>query len=120
MAYGTKSLKLSSGHAIEIPNVVRKMIASRLVDLYCRYCQETVFDPIRRSTLFSTLQVCKREQTGKDKAKKGARNGVKKNKQKEGLPKEGKEDLRWWVMHVRKKTVGWKDGRAKGKDKGLI
>ena len=62
VAYGAKSLKLSSGDTIEIPNVVRTVIVSRLVDLYRRYCQETAFEPLGRSTLFSILQVRKREQ----------------------------------------------------------
>ena len=62
VAYWTKSLKLSSGDTIEIPNVVRTVIVSRLVDLYRRYCQETAFEPLGRSTLFRILQVRKREQ----------------------------------------------------------
>lgn len=33
VAYGTKKLKLSDGDTLEIPNVVRTVIASRLVQL---------------------------------------------------------------------------------------
>ena len=60
VAYGTKSLKLSSGESIEIPNVVRTVIVSRLVNLYRRYCQESAFDPLGKTTLFSILQVRKK------------------------------------------------------------
>ena len=56
ISYGTKTLKLSNGEKIEIPNVVRTVIASRIVDLYQQYCQETGFLSIGRSTLFSILQ----------------------------------------------------------------
>ena len=38
VAYGTKKLKLSDGDTLEIPNVVRTVIASRLVQLYTSYC----------------------------------------------------------------------------------
>ena len=57
VAYGTKTLKLSNGEKMEIPNVVRTVIASRIVDLYQQYCQETGFLSLGRSTLFSILQV---------------------------------------------------------------
>ncbi|PFX18173.1 hypothetical protein AWC38_SpisGene17466 [Stylophora pistillata] len=43
VAYVTKTLKLLNGEKMEIPNVVRTVIASRIVDLYQQYCQETGF-----------------------------------------------------------------------------
>ena len=68
VAYGTKTLKLSNGDLIEIPNVVRTVIVSRRVDLYHRYCQETAFEPLGRSTLFSILQVgCKSRERQREK-----------------------------------------------------
>ena len=45
------------GDTLEIPNVVRTVIASRLVQLYTSYCSETGFEPLGRSTLFNILQV---------------------------------------------------------------
>jgi len=57
VAYGTKTLKLSDGEKIEIPSVVRTIIASRLVQLYQSYCNELGFTPLGRSTLFSILKV---------------------------------------------------------------
>ena len=58
VAYGTKKLKLSSGEKIEIPNVVKTVISSRLIQLYQTYCEETSFKPLGRSTLFNILKVC--------------------------------------------------------------
>lgn len=57
VAYGTKTLKLSSGEKIEIPNVVRTVISTRLIQLYLTYCVETSFKPLGRSTLFNILKV---------------------------------------------------------------
>ena len=57
VAYGTRSLKLSNGTKIEIPDVIRTVISSRLVCLYQTYCREVDFVPLGRSTLFSILQV---------------------------------------------------------------
>lgn len=57
VAYGTKTLKLSSGEKIDIPNVVRTVISSRLIQLYLTYCIETSFKSLGRSTLFSILKV---------------------------------------------------------------
>ncbi len=57
VAYGTKKLKLSHGDIIEIPNVIRTVIASRLVQLHFHHCSESGFQPLGKSTLFSILQV---------------------------------------------------------------
>ena len=57
VAYGTKTLKLSNGEKIDIPNVVRTVIASRLIHLYQAYCAESGFEPLSRSTLFNMLKV---------------------------------------------------------------
>ena len=57
VAYRMKTLKLSSGENVEIPNVVRTVISSRLVQLYLSYCTESSFEPLGRSTLFSIIKV---------------------------------------------------------------
>ena len=56
VACGTKTLKLSNGEKMEIPNVVRTAISSRLIHLYHTYCMETNFKPLGRSTLFNILK----------------------------------------------------------------
>ena len=45
------------GDTLEIPSVVRTVIASRLVQLYTLYCSETGFQPLGRLTLFNILKV---------------------------------------------------------------
>ena len=57
VAYGTKKLKLTSGEEIEIPNVVRTVIGSRLIQLYQIYCKDFSFTTLGRSTLFNILKV---------------------------------------------------------------
>ena len=57
VAYGTRTLKLSNGEKIEIPNVVRTVISSRLIQLYQTYCVEASFKPLGRTTLFNILKV---------------------------------------------------------------
>ena len=57
VAYGTKTLKLSHGAKLEIPNVVRSVISSRIIDLYLAYCTETGFSALKRTSLYSILQV---------------------------------------------------------------
>lgn len=57
VAYGTRKLKLSSGEEIEIPNMVRTVINSRMVKLYKSYCNETNFTPLGQSTLLAILKV---------------------------------------------------------------
>ena len=48
VAYGTKTLKLSNGEKIDIPNVIRTVIASRRIHLYPAYCAESGFEPLTR------------------------------------------------------------------------
>lgn len=57
VAYGTKTLRLSDGETIEIPNVVRTVVPSRLTNLYQSYCAESGFEPMGRSTLLNILKV---------------------------------------------------------------
>ncbi|XP_064621124.1 uncharacterized protein LOC135484023 [Lineus longissimus] len=58
VAYGTRTMKLSHGEKLEIQNVVRTTIVSRLIQLYLAYCEEIGFQPLKRSSLFSIIQVC--------------------------------------------------------------
>ena len=53
--FGRRKLHITTGEEIEIPNVVRLLIPSRLVDQYLRVCQETDFKPLGRSTLLKIL-----------------------------------------------------------------
>jgi len=60
VAYGTRKIKMSSGESLEILDLVRTVINSRMVKLYQLYCSEVGFQPLGRSTLFSILKVKKK------------------------------------------------------------
>lgn len=57
-AVGTKELHLDSGETLKIPEVVRTVCHSALVDLYLTYCKEIEFSPLGRSTLYNILNAC--------------------------------------------------------------
>lgn len=56
LPFGRRKLKLSNGETLEIPNVVRLLIPSRLVNQYYQFSKETGFSsPLGRSTLLKIL-----------------------------------------------------------------
>ena len=57
VAYGTRTLKLENGQSLEFPNLVRTVISSHLVRMYLNFCEESNFEPLRRSTLFNIIKV---------------------------------------------------------------
>ena len=57
VAFGTRTVTLSTGKAMEIPNVIRTVTSTRLVNLYIAMCKENDFEHLGRSSLFSILQV---------------------------------------------------------------
>ena len=61
LPFGEKVLKLSSGIELFIPNTIRNMGATRIVDQYHNYCNEMCpgLKPLGKSTLFSILEACK-------------------------------------------------------------
>lgn len=58
VSYGTREMKLDSGEKITIPDVVRTLCHSHLVDMYVAYCKETDFQPLGRTSLFHILRAC--------------------------------------------------------------
>lgn len=59
LPFGLKTLKLSSGTEITIPNVVRSTIPAHIVKQYKSYCNDTGFQsPLSRSSLYRVLKVC--------------------------------------------------------------
>ena len=58
LPFGEKTLKLSSGSEIKVPNVVRSIIPEHIVLQYVSYCCDTGFTPMSRSTLCKVLKVC--------------------------------------------------------------
>lgn len=54
-----KTLKLSSGQLVEVPNVIRTMIPQRIVRQYTQYCKETEFEAFSERTMLRVLNECK-------------------------------------------------------------
>ena len=57
VSYGSKILILESGNRIEMPNVVRTVTRSTMIEQYLEYCKEQCHKPVSRSTLFKILEV---------------------------------------------------------------
>lgn len=57
LSFGRKTLTLSSGTKIDIPNVIRTVLPSRLIKQYDQYCSEVSYTPLSsvRRTLFRIL-----------------------------------------------------------------
>ena len=62
VSYGSKILTLDSGDRIEMPNVVRTVTRSTMIEQYLEYCKEQCYEPLGRSTLFKILEVRKASQ----------------------------------------------------------
>ena len=57
VAYGTRTLKLSSGEKLVMPNVVRTVARSTMLAQYLQYCNEEEFEPLSRATMYRILEV---------------------------------------------------------------
>ena len=55
LPFGRKTLTLSSGTKIDIPNVIRTVLPSRLIKQYNQYCSEVNYAPLSSRTLFRIL-----------------------------------------------------------------
>ena len=57
VSYGTKILVLDSGNRMEMPNVLRIVTRSTMIEQYVEYCKEQCYEPLSRSTMFKILEV---------------------------------------------------------------
>ena len=57
VAYGTRTLKMDSGAKLRMPNVIRTVTRSTMVNQYLNFCKEENVEPLSRATLFRILQV---------------------------------------------------------------
>ena len=57
VSYRTKFFKQDSGETIEMPNVVRTVTRSTMINQYIQFCQEEKFEPLSRTTLFKILEI---------------------------------------------------------------
>ena len=58
LAFGKKTLQLSTNTEIKVPNVVRSLIPEHIVLQYLSYCSDVGFVPMSRSTLLKVRSVC--------------------------------------------------------------
>ena len=58
MPFGKKTLKLSTGQIINVPNVIRTMIPQRIAKQYVQYCSESGFVPFSERTMLRILSEC--------------------------------------------------------------
>jgi hypothetical protein len=60
LPFGEKVLKLSSGIELFIPNTIRNMGVTRIIDQYLLYCKAMCsdFEPLGKSSLFTILETC--------------------------------------------------------------
>ena len=57
VAYGIRTLKLDAGKTLTMPNVIRTITRSTLIQQYMKHCHETEVEPLSRSTLFRILEI---------------------------------------------------------------
>lgn len=58
LPFGEKTLKLSSGQSIAVPNVIRTLIPQRIVRQYKQYCDDTNYRPFSERTMTRILSEC--------------------------------------------------------------
>ena len=58
LPFGEKTLKLSSGQVISVPNVIRTMVPQRIAKQYVAYCSESDFVPFSERTMLRILSEC--------------------------------------------------------------
>lgn len=58
LPFGNKNLKLSNGHSITVPNVIRTLIPQRIVRQYQQYCSDSNFTPFSERTMTRILSEC--------------------------------------------------------------
>ncbi|CAF2708218.1 unnamed protein product [Rotaria sp. Silwood2] len=61
LPFGEKVLKISSGIELFVPNTIRNMGATSIVDQYLLYCKEmrSDFESLGKSSLFTIFETCK-------------------------------------------------------------
>ena len=57
VAYGTRVIKLETGEKLAMPNVVRTVTRTTMINQYLQYCDEERFSPLSNQTLYKILEV---------------------------------------------------------------
>lgn len=106
VAYGTRTIKLESGEELVMPNVVRTVARSTIINQYLQFCKESDFTPFSQSTMWRVLEVQEASQRkslkGLDNtAADGAEGFQLLNKVVDELEEVGADKL--WCSEVREK-----------------
>ena len=57
VSFGTRKLKLDNGEQVTMPNVIRTVTRSTMIQQYLQFCEEEEIKPLSRATLFRILEV---------------------------------------------------------------
>ena len=57
VAYGTRVIKLETREKLTMPNVVRTVTQTTMINQYLQYCDEEMFSPLSTRTLYKILEV---------------------------------------------------------------
>ena len=57
VAYGTRTIKVSNGEKLVMPNVIRTVTRSTIIAQYLQLCQEESFEPLSQATVYRILEV---------------------------------------------------------------
>ena len=57
VAYGTRVIKLETGEKLTMPNVVRTVTRTTMINQYLQYFDEEMFSPLSTRTLYKILEV---------------------------------------------------------------
>ena len=57
VAYGTRIIKLETGEKLTMPNVVRTLSRTTMINQYLQYCDEEMFSSLSTRTLYKILEV---------------------------------------------------------------
>ena len=58
LPFGERTLVLSTGDTVTVPNVIRTMIPQQIAQQYTMFCQETNFKPFSERTMLRILSAC--------------------------------------------------------------
>ena len=57
VSFGTRKLKLDNGEQVTMPNVIRTVTRSTMIQQYLQFCEEEEIKPLSRATLFRILEI---------------------------------------------------------------
>ena len=62
VAYDQRTLKLESGERLAMPNIIRTITGTTMIEQYLAFCEDDGFQPLSRATMYRVLKVRKASQ----------------------------------------------------------